>query len=134
MSNPKKRKLTEPAFHNPLIVTCTHRNYDRLNKQKHVRTVTSQAPLNIFVVPRPPSHSFSFDGSGSTSYHYEDYVPANPVTAASLGIKEKEATKRKRYENSVCVCIVSRFRSMLLTSWLGFPSTYVYGLPQPTTG
>lgn len=99
MSNPKKRKLTEPTLHNPLTVTCTHRNFTRLNKQRHVRTVTSTAPVDVFIVPRPlPLYS---DPAGSTEYYYNEYVPPNPVTAASVGIKEKETKPRKRYENSV---------------------------------
>lgn len=105
MSNPKKRKLADPVFHNPLTVTCTHRNYDRLNKQRRVKTVTRQAPVDILVVPRPPSHPFTFNGFDATQHHYDDYVPSNPVTAASLGIKEKEPEKRKRYENSVCTSV-----------------------------
>lgn len=90
MSNAKKRKLAEqPVLHNPLNVTCTHRNYDRLNKQRRFKTVTRTASVGTFVVPTPSlTFSFDFDGSGSTQYN--EYVPSNPVTAASLGIKESE--------------------------------------------
>lgn len=60
------------------------------------------AAVDSYVVPKPASVLvFSFGNMAPDNY--DDYVPSNPVTAASLGIQEKTKTKTpsKRYENSV---------------------------------
>lgn len=89
-----KRKAA-PELFDPLNVTCNTRNLCTA----HRRIVTTSRPVNVPVITGPP---IALQADYSTNEVFDDYVPANPITAESLGIKEKKLLRlAARNVNSV---------------------------------
>lgn len=92
MSGSKRKN--PPQLFDPLNVTCTTRNLCTT----HRRVIATSRSVNVPVISGPPKALFA---EHLTNEVYNDYVPANPITAESLGIKEKLARVAARNLNSV---------------------------------
>lgn len=118
MSGGKRKQV--PELFDPLAVPCTTRNL----RTNYRRTVTQSRPITVSTTTRPPvpppADYYSNDEV------YDDYVPANPITAESLGIKEK-GVKAVRNLNSVRAQLLP-LAATIDFYHIGLPSANMEGL------
>lgn len=88
-----KRK-NPPQLFDPLNITCTARNL----RTAHRRVIATSRPVNVPIITAPPIALYT---EYPVNEIYDNYVPANPITAESLGIKEKLIRVAARNLNSV---------------------------------
>lgn len=116
MSGGKRKQA--PELFDPLAVPSTARNL----RTSYRRTVTSR-PITVSTssLPVPPPVDYFY----AENEVYDDYVPSNPITAESLGIKEKGV--KVRNSNSVCTQLLP-FAAITNLYRVGLSSANVEGL------
>lgn len=115
MSGGKRKQA--PELFDPLAVPSTARNL----RTSYRCTVTS-CPITVSTSrPVPPPVDYFY----AENEIYDDYVPSNPITAESLGIKEKGV--KVRNSNSVCTQLLP-FAAITNLYRVGLSSANVEGL------